>query len=63
MSKYSEWIRLAETPQEWEKALQDSLVEEKSAELLEKRFNFARTNTWEIRGAQIEVELSKLIHK
>ena len=45
MSKYSEWIRLAETSQEWEKALQDSLAEEKSAELLEKRFNFARTNT------------------
>jgi len=60
ISHYAEFVRLCETPQAWEKALKASLAEEKTPELLEKRFAFARANTWERRADIIEGEINQL---
>jgi len=60
ISKFSEFIRLADTNQAWEAAIQESITEEKTVELLEKRFNFAKENTWEERAQKIERALKDL---
>ena len=60
ISHYAEYVHLCESIGEWEKALQASLAEEKTPELLEKRFAFARENTWESRAEVIEGELNRL---
>jgi len=60
ITKYSDWVALADTLQEWETAIQASLTEEKTPELLTKRFDFAKANTWEKRVQKIEKALNQL---
>lgn len=63
ISNYEDYVRLVTTVDEWEKALQESLAEEKTPDLLEKRFSFARENTWEKRAKTIQSEFLKLFPK
>lgn len=60
ISHYDDYVRLAETRDEWEAAILDSLAEEKTPELLQKRFEFAKANTWEQLAEVVERELKKL---
>ena len=61
ISHYDDYVRLAETRDEWEAAILESLSEEKRDSLLEKRFVFARANTWDKRGEMVEREIQKLL--
>lgn len=54
ISNYGEYVRLAETKEDWEIAIKNSLSENNSTELLKKRYEFARANTWEKRAEKIE---------
>jgi len=63
ISKYEEYVRLAKTKEEWEIAINKSLVEVKTPRLLKKRFDFAQQNTWEERAHKIMFEASKLFPK
>ena len=60
ISHYEDYVRLAETTDEWEAALLESLAEEKTPELLQSRFDFAKKNTWEKRAEVVEREIQKL---
>ena len=62
ISHYDDYVRLAETRDEWEAALLESLAEEKTPELLQTRFEFAKENTWERRAEVVEREIVKLIN-
>jgi glycosyltransferase involved in cell wall biosynthesis len=61
ISHYDEYVRLAETRNEWEEAISESLAEERTEALLEKRFEFAKKNTWEKRAQVLEREIKKLL--
>ncbi len=63
ISKYGEYIHTAGTLDEWERAIQDSLVEEKTEALLAFRFEFARTNTWKMRAEILVSEFARLFPK
>jgi glycosyltransferase involved in cell wall biosynthesis len=63
ISHYAEHVRLAGTWEEWERSILDSLAEEKTEALLEKRFEFAKANTWQKRGEVVEREIKKIIYK
>lgn len=63
ISKYEQYVRLAKTKEDWEIAIEQSLDEEKTQELLNKRFEFARQNTWEVRAQKIINEISGLFPK
>jgi len=63
ISHYKDYVRLAETTQEWETAIEKSLLEEKTDALLERRFEFARNNTWGKRAKTIEKEINQLFPK
>ncbi len=52
ISHYNEYVRLAETRDEWEAAILESLAEEKTEGLLEKRFEFAKKNTGKSQGGK-----------
>ena len=60
ISNYEEYVKLAETKEEWEIAIQESLVENKTPELLSKRYEFAKANAWEMRAKKIETEVLRL---
>jgi GT2 family glycosyltransferase/glycosyltransferase involved in cell wall biosynthesis len=62
-SRFSRFVSLAETQEEWEIALKASLSEGKTSETLTKRFNFTESNTWQKRAETIEVEFKKLFPK
>jgi len=62
VSYFKEFIRLAETKQEWENAIIDALSEDKT-KLLSKRFDFARENTWDKRAQTIQDELINIYPK
>ena len=61
ISHYDDYVRLAETQEEWEAVIQASLAEEKTEELLNKRFAFAQENTWEKRAEVIEQRIQALL--
>jgi len=63
ISRFSEYLRLAETYDEWNIAIQESLSESHSAGILNKRLNFAELNTWGNRPEMIESEFKKLFPK
>jgi glycosyltransferase involved in cell wall biosynthesis len=63
ISHYDDYVRLAETRDEWEAALLESLAEEKTPELLQSRFDFAKNNTWEKRAEVVEREIQKLMNE
>jgi GT2 family glycosyltransferase/glycosyltransferase involved in cell wall biosynthesis len=63
ISYYEKYVKLAETQKEWEKAIQESLLEEKTPELLEYRYDFARKNTWQERAEAIDLALTNLFPK
>ena len=63
LSYYSDYLQLAKTEQEWIKAIKDCLSETKTDELLNKRFNFAKENTWQIKAKNIQTEIIKLYLK
>lgn len=63
LSYYSDYLQLAKTEQEWIEAIKNSLSEIKTDELLNKRFNFAKENTWHIRAKSIQTEILKLYLK
>ena len=60
ISKYQDYVRLAESPQEWADAIRESLAEDKSEDLLSLRYEFAQSNTWENRTALLKTEIHKL---
>jgi GT2 family glycosyltransferase/glycosyltransferase involved in cell wall biosynthesis len=63
ISRYEEFVRLAQTSDEWENAIEESIAEVGSTELLNKRFNFARENSWEKRTRRINAAFAKLFPK
>ena len=63
LSHYSDYLYLAETKQEWEAAIQKSLEEEKAPALLNKRYSFAKANTWMEKGRIIRSEILTLFTK
>jgi O-antigen biosynthesis protein len=63
ISKYEAYVKLAVTKEEWEIAIQESLTEVKTHDLLIQRFDFAKQNTWEERAQRITNEISKLFPK
>jgi len=63
LSHYDDYVRLAETRDEWEAALLESLAEEKTPELLQSRFDFAKKNSWEKRAEVVEREIQKLMRE
>jgi len=63
LSYYHEYVRLAETKEEWAKAIQQSLAEGKDPIFIKKHLAFARENTWDKRVELVESELSKLFPK
>ena len=63
ISKYEAFVKLAVTKEDWEIAIQESLTEVKTHDLLNKRFDFAKQNTWEERAQRITNEISKLCPK
>lgn len=60
---YTDYVKLAENTTEWEEAILKSIAEEKTPELLDRRFSFARKNTWQQRTAVIKTEVMKLFPK
>ena len=62
ISYYEDYVRLAESIEEWEAAILDSLAEEKAEDLLEKRFSFAKENTWENRVEVLGQKIQALHH-
>ena len=63
ISNYEQYVKLAETQEEWGKAIQESLLEEKTPELLDYRYNFARNNTWQARAEIIDRAFTNLFPK
>ncbi len=63
ISNYSDYVLLAETQKEWELSIQKALSEEKTQELLTRRFTFAKDNTWKNRAEAIESSISSLFPK
>jgi len=63
LSFYEDYVKLAQNINEWESAIEESLSEKKSTERLEKRYNFAQSNTWEKRAKEIEKEIIELFPK
>jgi GT2 family glycosyltransferase/glycosyltransferase involved in cell wall biosynthesis len=63
ISRYENFVRLAETKEEWQTAIQDSLVENKTKELLNQRYEFAQANTWDKHAEKIEREMLSLFPK
>jgi len=63
ISRYEKYVRLADTVEAWEKAIKKSLAEEKTTELLNKRFNYAMENSWEERTRRIKAAFAKLFPK
>lgn len=61
ITHYIDYVRLAETRDEWEAAILESLAEEKTEALLDKRFEFAKANTWAKRGKVVGREIEKLL--
>lgn len=57
LSLFSDYICLAETKQEWLNAIHSKLLEEKTPELLEKRFSFAKANSWKEKAQLIRSEV------
>jgi GT2 family glycosyltransferase/glycosyltransferase involved in cell wall biosynthesis len=57
---YEAYIKLAETTQEWEAAIEECLAEEKTPELLQTRIEFAKANTWNQRVEILKGELLSL---
>lgn len=60
ISKYQDYVRLAETKQEWIEAIHESLAEERDKALLSLRYEFAQSNTWETRRDHLSAEIRKL---
>jgi len=50
LTYFDEHIRLASSIKEWEIAIEQSLSENKTPDLLKKRYEFAQSNTWEKRA-------------
>jgi hypothetical protein len=51
---------LAETRAEWESAIIEALLEIKTEELLMRRFNFAKANTWRNRAEILKSRITDL---
>lgn len=63
ISRYEKYVRLAETTEEWETAIMESIAEVRSTELLNKRFGFAMENSWEKRARRITAAFAELFPK
>lgn len=63
ISYYADYLRIAESKQEWIIEIENSLSEEKTQELLNNRYNFAKENTWLMKAQTIRAEVSKLFPK
>jgi len=63
ISRYEKYVRLAQTTKEWEDAIMESHAEEKTTEILNKRFNYAMENSWEKRTRSIKAAFAKLFPK
>jgi glycosyltransferase involved in cell wall biosynthesis len=61
ISHYEDYVHLAETQEEWEVAIMECLAEEKTPELLQGRFEFAKAKTWDKRAEVIEGEINRLL--
>lgn len=53
LSNYEEFTILAETKKQWESAIKECLYENKTKELINRRYAFAEKNTWEQRAKNI----------
>jgi GT2 family glycosyltransferase len=62
-SNFVDFIELAETKEEWETAIIKCLAEEKSQELMQYRYSYAKQNTWKIRAKKYLQELHDLFPK
>jgi glycosyltransferase involved in cell wall biosynthesis len=60
ISNYRDYIWLAETRAEWESAIIEALLEIKTEELLMRRFNFAKANTWRNRAEILKSRITDL---
>jgi len=63
LTNYEDYVELVESKDEWLDEIQKALDENKSIELLQKRFSFAKKNTWEERGKIIENAMIQLFPK
>lgn len=63
ISYYSDYVRLASSEAEWEEAIQESLAEDLTPELLKARYEFAKANTWQKRAEDIQSEAITLFPK
>jgi len=63
IARYEKYVRLAETTGEWELAIQQSLEENRTTELLNNRFDFAMKNSWKNRAKRIKKAYVKLFPK
>jgi len=63
LTYYTDYVTLADTQEEWARAIEKCLVEEKTPDLLERRFTFAKNNTWIKRGQKVRNEIMNLFPK
>lgn len=63
LTNYEDYVELVESKEEWLNEIQKALDENKSIDLLQKRFSFAKKNTWEERGKIIENAMIQLFPK
>jgi glycosyltransferase involved in cell wall biosynthesis len=60
LTYYRDYVELANTEDEWLRAVNRALGEEKTETLFEKRTAFARQNTWTMRGIELQRAIAVL---
>jgi glycosyltransferase involved in cell wall biosynthesis len=61
ISHYENYVHLAESQNDWEAAIMECIAEEKTPELLQRRFEFAKANTWYKRAEVVEKQIQQLL--